>query len=80
MVLSDQFCFHLVTERGGKLEKSLFDGFLGLELLEEDVDNIEKDREEESLWNDYSAEQPELFNSVELQVCEAMNRHYSNCL
>ena len=70
----------LVTERGGKLEKSLFDGFLGLELLEEDVDNIEKDREEESLWNDYSAEQPELFNSVELQVCEAMNRHYSNCL
>ena len=70
----------LITERGGKLEKSLFDGFLGLELLEEDIDDIEEEKEEESLWNDYSAEQPELFNSVELQVTEAMNRHFGNCL
>lgn len=70
----------LLEERGAKIEKSLFDGFLGLELLEEDIDDIEEEKEEESLWNDYSAEQPELFNSIELQVREAMNRHYSNSL
>lgn len=63
-----------------KVKKSLFDGFLGLELLEEDINDEEKDKEEESLWNDYSAEEPDDFNSIELQVREAMNRHYSNCL
>ena len=35
---------------------------------------------DESLFNDYSAEQPELFNSTEFKVREAMNRHYCNCL
>ena len=69
-----------LNKRGITVKKSLFDGFLGLELFEEDIDDIEEEKEEESLWNDYSAEQPELFNSVELQVCEAMNRHYGNCL
>ena len=63
-----------------KVKKSLFDGFLGLELLEEDINDEEKDKEEESLWNDYSAEEPDEYNSIELQVREAMNRHYDNCL
>ena len=44
------------------------------------IDDMEEDEEERSLWNDYSAEQPELFNSTELKVQEAMNRHYCNCL
>lgn len=64
----------------GLIKKSLFDDFVIDNFIEEDIDDIEEEKEEESLWNDYSAEQPELFNSVELQVCEAMNRHYSNCL
>ena len=68
-----------MQRRGLEVQKSLFDDFLIFE-TEEDIDKIEEDEEEESLWNDYSAEQPELFNSVELQVCEAMNRHYGNCL
>ena len=63
-----------------KVRKSLFDGFLGLGLIEEDIDDMEEDEEDESLWNDYSAEQPELFNSTEFKVREAMNRHYCNCL
>lgn len=57
-----------------KVKKSLFDGFLGLELLEEDINDEEKDKEEESLWNDYSAEQPELFNSTAMKVREALDR------
>ena len=68
-----------MEKRGISVKKSLFDGFLGLELLEEDIDDMEEEKEEESLWNDYSAEQPELFNSVELQVREALNRRF-NCL
>jgi hypothetical protein len=62
-----------------KVKKSLFDGFLGLELLEEDIDDIEEEKEEESLWNDYSAEEPDDFNSTEFQVREALNRRF-NCL
>ena len=63
-----------MKKRGLEVKKSLFDGFLVAELLEEDVDEEEEDEEEESLWNDYSAEQPELFNSTELMVREALNR------
>ena len=69
-----------MKKRGLEVKKSLFDGFLVAELLEEDVDDVEEDKEEESLWNDYSAEQPELFNSVEFKVREALNRRYCNCL
>lgn len=69
-----------MKKRGLEVKKSLFDGFLVAELLEEDVDEEEEDEEEESLWNDYSAEQPELFNSVEFKVREALNRRYCNCL
>lgn len=64
----------------GLIKKSLFDDFIIDNFIEEDIDDIEEEKEEESLWNDYSAEQPELFNSVELQVTEAMNRHFGNCL
>ena len=69
-----------LEKRGISVKKSLFDGFFDLELIEEDIDDMEDDAEEESLWNDYSAEQPELFNSTEFKVREAMNRHYCNCL
>lgn len=64
----------------GLIKKSLFDDFVIDNFIEEDIDDIEEEKEEESLWNDYSAEKPEDFNSVKLQVQEAMNRHYSNCL
>ena len=64
----------------GLIKKSLFDDFVIDNFIEEDIDDMEEEKEEESLWNDYSAEQPELFNSVELQVCEAMNRRFGNCL
>ena len=69
-----------LESRGVSVKKSLFDGFLGLELLEEDIDDIEEDEEEESLFNDYSAEQPDLFNSTEFKVREAFNRCCDNCL
>ena len=69
-----------LESRGISVKKSLFDGFLGFELLEEDIDDIEEDKEEESLFNDYSAEQPDLFNSTEFKVREAFNRCCDNCL
>lgn len=63
-----------MEKRGISVKKSLFDGFLLENLIEEDIDDTEEDEEERSLWNDYSAEQPELFNSTEFKVREAMNR------
>lgn len=64
----------LIKEKGGKIEKSLFDGFLFESLIEEDDDKMEEESEDESLFNDYSAEQPELFNSTEFKVREAFER------
>ena len=69
-----------MEKRGLSVKKSLFDDFVIDNFIEEDIDDIEEEKEEESLWNDYSAEQPELFNSVELQVREALNRRYCNCM
>ena len=40
---------------------------------------MEKEKEEESLFNDYTAEEPEEFNSTEFLVREALNRRF-NCL
>ena len=68
------------TMNGDKIKKALFDTFLLDNFLMEDIDDMEEDEEERSLWNDYSAEQPELFNSTEFKVREAMNRHFCNCL
>ena len=67
----------LIKEKGGKIEKSLFDDFV-IDMFDYEEDEEEQDKEEESLFNDYSAEQPELFNSTEMMVNEAFNR--CNCL
>ena len=69
-----------------KVRKSLSDGLLGLGFIEDDeledeIDEQEEEDEEdfsENEYNDYSAEQPELFNSTGLMVEEAFNRH-CNC-
>lgn len=57
-----------------KVQKSLFDDFVMDMLVDEDEEDFEVRKIDESLWNDYSAEQPELFNSTELMVREAFNR------
>ena len=70
-----------------KVRKSLSDGLLGLGFIEDDEleDEIDEQKEvdEENFtgtdYNDYSAEQPELFNSTEFKVREALNRRF-NCL
>ena len=69
----------LVTEiekqleaKGEKVKKSLFDDFIVDMFVEEDEE--EPEEENESLFNDYSAEQPELFNSTSMKVREALDR------
>ena len=63
-----------LEKRGISVRKSLFDDFVIDNFLEEDIDDMEEEKEKESLWNDYSAEQPDLFNSTEMKVQEAFNR------
>lgn len=68
-----------LEKRGITVKKSLFDDFIVDMFVEED----EEEEPEEPLYNiglfnDYSAEQPELFNSTEMMVSEAFNR--CNCL
>ena len=58
-----------------KVQKSLFDDFVMDMFIDEDEEEIEDAiKTDESLFNDYSAEQPELFNSTEMKVQEAFNR------
>lgn len=61
-----------LEKRGISVKKSLFDDFIVDMFVEEDEE--EEPEEDESLFNDYSAEQPELFNSTEMKVQEAFNR------
>ena len=63
-----------LEKRGITVKKSLFDNFVMDMFIDEDEEEIEEDEENESLFNDYSAEQPELFNSTEMKVQEAFNR------
>ena len=50
-----------------KVQKSLFDDFVMDMFIDEDEEEIEDAiKTDESLFNDYSAEQPELFNSTEM--------------
>ena len=63
-----------LEKRGITVKKSLFDDFVMDMFIDEDEEEIEEDEENESLFNDYSAEQPELFNSTEMKVQEAFNR------
>lgn len=63
-----------------KVKKSLFDDFI-IDVFEADEDEEIEDaiKFDETEYNDYSAEQPELFNSVEFAVREALNRRH-NCI
>ena len=63
-----------LEKRGISVKKSLFDDFIVDVFEADDEEEIEEDKENESLFNDYSAEQPELFNSTEMKVQEAFNR------
>ena len=56
------------------VEKSFVKDFFFLNEYEHDLLDEEDLEEDESLFNDYSAEQPELFNSTEMKVQEAFNR------
>jgi len=62
-----------------KVKKSLFDDFI-IDVFEADEDEEIEDaiKADETEYNDYSAEQPELFNSTEFAVREALNRRF-NC-
>ena len=61
-----------IQEKGVK--KSIAQEFFFLNEYDHDLlDDFEED-EEESLFDDYSAEQPELFNSTAYKVSEALNR------
>ena len=57
-----------------KVQKSLFDDFVMDMFIDEDEEIEDAIKTDESLFNDYSAEQPELFNSTEMMVREAFNR------
>lgn len=67
-----------LEKRGIEVKKSLFDDLFEIDIIAndelEDEEELEEDEENESLFNDYSAEQPELFNSTEMMVREAFNR------
>ena len=73
-------------EKGGasikKINKSLLEDLFDFAELENEIDE-QKEEDEENFtgtdYNDYSAEQPELFNSTEFKVREALNRRF-NCL
>lgn len=65
----------LIKEKGGKIEKSLFDDFIVDVFEANDEEEIEDELYEgETEYNDYSAEQPELFNSTAMKVREALDR------
>ena len=65
-------------EKKGNVKKSAFDDFVMDMFIDEDEEIEDAIKTNESLFNDYSAEQPELFNSIEMMVSEAFNR--CNCL
>ena len=57
-----------------KVQKSLFDDFVMDMFIDKDEEIEDAIKTDESLFNDYSAEQPELFNSTKMKVQEAFNR------
>ncbi|MCR5436144.1 MAG: hypothetical protein K6E97_03660 [Treponema sp.] len=61
------------------VKKSIFDDFVIDMFINDEIEDEEELKEGETEYNDYSAEQPELFNSVEFAVREALNRRF-NCL
>lgn len=64
-----------LEKRGISVKKSLFDDFIVDVFEANDEEEIEDELYEgETEYNDYSAEQPELFNSTSMKVCEALDR------
>ena len=59
--------------QNGGVKKSIIDVIMMNDYEHDILDDFEEENEEE--YNDYSAEQPELFNSTEFMVEEAFNRH-----
>ena len=56
------------------VEKSLFDDFVIDMFIDDEIEDEEELYAGETEYNDYSAEQPELFNSTAMKVREAMDR------
>lgn len=66
-------------KKGKNVEKSLFDDLFEIDIIAADeLEDEEELKENETEYNDYTAEQPELFNSPEFAVREALNRRF-NC-
>jgi len=64
-----------LEKRGINVKKSLFDDFIVDVFADDDEEEIEDELYEgETEYNDYSAEQPELFNSTTMKVREALDR------
>ena len=64
-----------LESRGISVKKSLFDDFIVDVFAADDEEEIEDELYEgETEYNDYSAEQPELFNSTSMKVREALDR------
>ena len=64
-----------LEKRGITVKKSLFDDFIVDVFEADDEEEIEDELYEgETEYNDYSAVQPELFNSTEMKVREALDR------
>ena len=56
------------------VEKSLFDDFVIDMFIDDEIEDEEELKAGETEYNDYSAEQPEDFNSTAMKVREAMDR------
>lgn len=66
-------------KKGKNVEKSLFDDLFEIDIIAADeLEDEEELKENETEYNDYTAEQPDLFNSPEFAVREALNRRF-NC-
>jgi hypothetical protein len=64
-----------LEKRGISVKKSLFDDFIVDVFAADDEEELEHELYEgETEYNDYSAEQPELFNSTAMKVREALDR------
>lgn len=64
-----------LEKRGISVKKSLFDDFIVDVFAADDEEEIEDAiKADETEYNDYSAEQPELFNSTSMKVREALDR------
>lgn len=56
------------------VKKSMFDDFVIDMFIDDEIEDEEELKAGETEYNDYSAEQPELFNSTSMKVREALDR------